>query len=355
MAKKSGNRTIAEEYIISIIPELDQKKFDKVREKVGEITKVPKARGRKAKSEEEIQKEKEDKERKKREKEFQTSLRVTSGIINNSSKGFNTMMRGFGKFSATAAIVMALFTTSLEVFDQIADRAKDFSNSMITAGSAFVNRDTRQLMATFGVSGQQATGMQSVMDLMGINTSDFKMMTPAQMQLYTRLMAQWQAGMESIGQSDLQKFQETMQSMQSEMASAKLELQIELYRLLVSMAPEIKEFFSSIISLVKTLGELMNSPLVKTILSTLSNLISGVVRIVSALGQVLSFDFVGAYNALAGNDVGGSNNTTNYYSISTNSTNNFSGDTSSMYAIATQTQQDEINSIATTIHSTGGA
>ena len=250
-------------------------------------------------------------------------------------------------------VIVSVLGTALETFKEITKSAKEFSNSMITAGSAFVNRDTRNLMARFGVSGQTATGMQSVMGLMGITPEDFRMMTPGQMQLYTRLMAQWQEGLNSISNTDMSKFQQTMQSMQSEMASAKLELQIEFYKLLVDMAPQIEEFYKSIISLIKGLGELLNSPLVKGILTTLSSLISGVVRIVGALAKVLSFDFAGAWDTLSGNDVN-SGNTTNYYSISSTSTNTFAGDTSSMYAIATQTQQDEINSIAATIHSTGG-
>lgn len=359
--KSGGKRTVAEEYIISIVPELDKEKFNTEKGKVKELAKLTKG-NQKDRYEEAKIAEKLQKIENLRTKGMKEALKVKKEQLKLDKEQYKhdkffadvAKKAEFGDFLTSIGVMVAAFKVTYDIMQKMTESATEFSNSLITAGSAFVNRNTRNTMARFGVSGQTATGMQSVMGLMGITAEDFAMMTPAQMQLYSRLMKQWQEGMNSINKTDMDKFQKTMQSMQSEMASAKLELQIQFYKMLVDLAPVIEDFYKSIISLIKSLGTLMNSPLVKGILSALSGLITGVIRIVSALARVLSFDFSGAWDALTGNDVA-SNNTTNYYSISSTSTNTFAGDTSSMYAIATQTQQDEINSISATIHSTGGA
>ena len=353
MAVNQNGKTVAEEYIISIIPELDREKFDKNKQKVArELNKVVREKNREITADTKqvkLEYQKERLEAQKAKTIKAQNLAKQSQIRLDAISDRNESVAIAGKVS----IIVAAMKLIYEIMSGISEQAQTFSNKMISGSSAFVDKNTRQLMATFGVSGQTATGLGSVMNLMGLSSSDLKLMTPGQMQLFGRLMTQWQTGMDSIDPQALDKFQTVMQGFQSEMASAKLQLQIELYKLLVDLAPEMEFFFNQIINLVKSFAGFINSPFAKGFLGTLFDFVGLLIKCVAAIFQALSGDFKGAWDTLTTNvsEISGSSGSTynnKTVIITQNSQNSYNGDTNSMYGMATSTFETESNIIAST-------
>lgn len=326
-------KTIAEEYIIKITPELDRKQLEIARKGINDLF------SKDQKNNKEIQ--------------LNKNLKQTANIIKNvdsSGKSFlNSISQVSGKFAIAAASIKIVY----DLMKSIVESATEFSNKMITASSAFVNKDTRQLMATFGVSGQTATGLGSVMNVMGLSTSDLRYMTPGQLSLFSDLMQQWTDGMNSIDKDDLKTFQDVTQNFQKQMASTQIRFQIELYKMLVSIAPQLEDFFDAIISFLNMLIDLLNNPVIKTALQVIIEVVAWIIKIITALAQVVTFDFSGALETLQGNTSDVSNYTTTNLTINANSTNTFNGDTNSMYGLATATQQNNNNMIMSTYNRNG--
>lgn len=326
-------KTIAEEYIIKITPELDRKQLEIARKVIKDLF------SKDQKNNKEIQ--------------LNKNLKQTANIIKNVDSSGKSFLNSVGQISGKATIATASIKIIYDLMKSIVKSATEFSNKMITASSAFVNKDTRQLMATFGVSGQTATGLGSVMNVMGLSTSDLKYMTPGQLSLFSQLMKQWTNGINSIDKESLAKFQEVTQTFQMQMASTQIRFQIELYKMLVAIAPQLEDFFNAIISFLNMLVDLLNNPVIKTALQVIIEVVAWIIKIITALAQVVTFDFNGALETLQGNTSDVSNYTTTNLTINANSTNTFNGDTNSMYGLATETQQTNSNIIMSTYNRNG--
>lgn len=328
------SKTVAEEYIIKITPELDRKQFEAARKSVSELFKSDKS-GMQANN----------------------NLKQMASVMKNVDNGGKSFLNSIGQISGKVAIATASIKVVYDLMQSIVKSATEFSNKMISASSAFVDKDTRQLMATFGVSGQTATGLGSVMETMGLSTSNLKTMTPGQMNLFSNLMQQWEDGMNSIDPQSLAQFQEVMQGFQSSMASTQIRFQIELNRLLVSIAPQLQDFFDAIISFLNMLIDLLNNPIIKTALKIIIEVVAWIIKIITALSQVLTGDFVGALETITSDtsDFAPTSYSTTNLTINANSTNTFNGDTNSMYGLATETQQTNSNMIMSTYNRNGKA
>lgn len=326
-------KTIAEEYIIKITPELDRKQLEIARKGINDLF------SKDQKNNKEIQ--------------LNKNLKQTANIIKNVDSSGKSFLNSISQVGGKFAIAIASIKIVYDLMKSIVESATEFSNKMITASSAFVNKDTRQLMATFGVSGQTATGLGSVMNVMGLSTSDLRYMTPGQLSLFSQLMKQWTNGINSIDKESLAKFQEVTQTFQMQMASTQIRFQIELYKMLVSIAPQLEDFFNAIISFLNMLVDLLNNPVIKTALQVIIEVVAWIIKIITALAQVVTFDFNGALETLQGNTSDVSNYTTTNLTINANSTNTFNGDTNSMYGLATETQQTNSNIIMSTYNRNG--
>lgn len=338
-------KTIAEEYIIKITPELDSKKMITARNSVSKLVRQATLQeGRELKNQLSI--EKINNQILKNEK-LKYDIQLKQDKLND--KGKTTMVSHVSKLGTIVASLKIVY----DLMKSITNAATEFSNKMITASSAFVDKDTRQLMATFGVSGQTATGLGAVMGTMGLATSDLRYMTPGQLSLFSQLMKQWTNGINSIDKESLAKFQEVTQTFQMQMASTQIRFQIELYKMLVSIAPQLEDFFNAIISFLNMLIDLLNNPVIKTALQVIIEVVAWIIKIITALAQVVTFDFSGALETLQGNTSDVSNYTTTNLTINANSTNTFNGDTNSMYGLATETQQTNSNIIMSTYNRNG--
>ena len=206
------------------------------------------------------------------------------------------MASSLGKASAYLGVAVGILTAIQKFVKSIYEQATNLSNKMISADSAFVDKSVRQVMATFGVGSSTATGISSVLALMGISTSDMATMTGGQMQLFAQLMAQWNEGIASIDSSKIQAYNEYVQGFQKFMASEKLDLQIEFYKMLVDNGELLNSFFTSFGSLVSTFFDFLTSDLaesgLRTIIYAIDLLMQAgdiILKVVNILSPVLSF------------------------------------------------------------------
>lgn len=304
--------TTVKEYLIKITPTLDNEKYNKV---------MSDLRNRMNKT---FQNKTPQKDQLKETAKTLTSIKSVSG-------GISKTIAGVG---GTMAIIIASVKVLYDLFKKLTDKATEFSNKMITANSAFVNKETRDLIGRFGVSSQTATGMSSVMNLMGISVDDMKRLTPGQMTLYSKLMNRWTQGMNSIDPKKMQYFNEVMQNFQSEFASAKLELQIQLYQMLIEMAPSLEKLFNSFISFFKSISDFITSPVITNFISAIGEILSFFLNI-----STLLFDISTGNWGKLGEDIrnlsGGNTSTTNTtYNINSTTTQSFSGDFNTMFDLA---------------------
>lgn len=325
------SRTLAEEYIISIIPELDETRFGRERKKVDkEIKNIIKAQNKQKKDEDKTQ------------KELNSKLKQSANIMKTMSNQGITFDNTIAATTGKVAVIVAAFKIIYDIMKKLVSGATDFSNKMISSSSAFVDMDTRSLMAQFGVGSQTATGISAVTGLMGITPNDMSLMTSGQMQLYSKLMAQWQAGMNSIKANDLEKFQEVMQSFQSEMASAKLQFQLDLYKMMVELAPKLEPMLESVTKLFRNFASILTSPLMKNALKILISAVDTFVWAINSILEILDFITLGllGIDTIESTKSSGNINNSNV-TIYNSQTNSFTGDNASMLSLANNVYKDQ--------------
>ena len=328
--------TVVEEYLVKITPYINKDKYVKDMQKFEEtVTKRFK---------------KLDKGIDGTEKK---TKQLAKDMYSTSKSGIN-ISKAIGSTSAKVSVILAAVASVYELMKKISLEATTFSNKMITASSAFVDKDVRSIMASFGVGSQAATGISTTMGLMGISKSDLKLMTPGQMQLFSRLMNQWTEGMNSIDKDKMSKFNEVVQSFQSELASSKMELQIEFYKLLVEIAPQLEDFFDAIIYLMKSLKNIISSNVVKSGVKSLIDLATVLVDVVGIIGDALSW-ISGSSSSIksANSSIASSNGNITNYTIYSTSNNSFSGESASMYNLATNVSEQNNRNLSTQLLQTG--
>lgn len=314
-----------------------------------------------------------------------------------SSGNISGIASSLGKGSVYLGVAIGILSGIQKLVKSIYEQTTSLSNKMISADSAFVDKSVRQIMATFGVGSSTATGISSVLDLMGITPSDMATMTGGQMQLFAQLMAQWNAGIASIDSGKIQAYNEYVQGFQKFMASEKLDLQIEFYKMLIDNRELLNSFFTSFGSLISTFFDFLTSDLaesgLRTIIYAIDLLIQAgdiILKVVNIMSPVLSLaleviniilgglsvildfvndlfgwilniadffgfdtsglrDFIDS-SVTSGKDVisdGGYLSSSTYYdsgnygniTITQTTTNNFSGSDTSTYAVANSTAQ----------------
>lgn len=314
--------TQVEEYLVKITPFLDMKEYSKVMKDFED--RVTKRFGN-------IDKTSNNSEKK---------TKAIAGNMANMGKSGLSLSKIISSAPGKLALVAAGVKIILDIMEKVVKSATEFSNKMITSSSAFVDKDTRNLMARFGVGSQTAAGIGSVTNLMGISPEDMKIMTPGQMQLFSDLMKQWTDGMNSIDKSKLDKFNQVMQDFQKDLASAKLEMQIELYKMLVELGPSLEVFFDGIISFIKGLTKILTSGPVKEALSTLFTILGAILDFIGKLLDIVSGNWLfGGFSSKvedskSNSSNNSSSNITTYNMVDSTTNNSFTGDTNTMFDLA---------------------
>lgn len=328
MANKD-NKPI-EEYLIKLVPQLDKEKYEKEKSKIDNLLRGVKNYEKVATKEDialakrqvslqtalsklTAQKEKTERERLKTQKESikKTTLelkqqkesarlkKVQDTISNGENKKLSSLIKqglsgNFGSLGKSGVILTAIFGVLKIIKDyteKIVDESTKLSNSLISGSSAFVDKNTRSTMATFGVGSMTAMGINNALSLMGISTSDMATMTGGQMQLFAELMQQWTEGMSIIDKSAISEYNEYMQSFQKDIASIKLDAQIAFYKYLVENRETINSLLNSvtqIFSLIIDYATGSTGQQILTLLTQISTFVINALTMSAKLSNMLS-------------------------------------------------------------------
>lgn len=362
-----ATKDIIEQYVIELKPQMDTQAYKSVTKKLrNSINKQVRYNNLISK-----QAKQENKDRQNTLKTIQATSKVAKASTTSISKALGAIP---GKVGAIAGIITTAITLATKLMKNIVSSAKEFSNSMITASSSFVDKNTRSIMGTFGVSGVQASGISKSLSVMGLSTSDLQTMTPGQLKLFMQLIKTWSSGINSIDKDKLTYYSEMMQEFQSDIAIEKIKMQVQLQKLLVENAPQIKSILNTLTRIVENFIEQLGKPATQRALSnflTLIDLIASLIEFVqNTINSIVNFfDDIGL-GWLFSNDlttgvlksiVDGLNSTTesntsgysNYITIDASSSNTFNGDTNSMYALSSNLSENKNKTISTTLWKTG--
>lgn len=360
------NRTIIEEYIIQYSPEINIEKLKNVKDELKQIgmsnASLKDIKSQLSLDKAFLQRDREhlrnvrEKLKNKRE-EVKNEIQLIK-LKREEKKGYGTSnivsLISTGKFVGKLGLVIGILKQAYELVNKISDKATEFSNKMITAGSAFVDPNTKNIMASFGVSGKTAFGISNAMNLMGVSTSDMSTFTPGQYALFVRLMKTWSDGINSIDKDKLSYYNEMVQSYQSDMAVAKMKMQVEFQKYLVSISPQLEEFYDSSLDFMESLSTFINSPLFRIGSKTLISVFSSIIDFLSMVLDILSFG--GLLNSNSASNYSSSQNTSNnYVQITTTTSNSFTGDTNSMFKLATDVTEQNNNYISNQLNKNGRA
>ena len=352
MPNRTG--TVVEQYLVKVTPYIDAKAYDRMMKSLENKIKGGKSgSGNKDSAKTTFTKSLFNK----RSGTLDSVKKLSKNMTTVAKKGadFNISM---GKMGGSLTTALAAFKAIYEIMNKLVNKAAEFSNKMITSSSAFIDKDVRNLMARFGVSGQTATGIQSVTGLMGISPEDLKLMTPGQMELFFILMSEWNEGMSSIDPKALDKYNEVLQNFQSEMASAKLQLQIQLYKMLIELTPALETAGNAIVSLFKSLGKILEHPAIKMGIKVLASALEALAEVVDIFLSIIGYGWLWggeSSNIESTKSAGSANYTTNNVTVNAQSTNQFMGSNSTMFDLATNVSQNNSQMIQQQYLKTGRA
>lgn len=143
------------------------------------------------------------------------------GVAGAKMAGFASSIAGAtGKVIAFYEAMKKAITGAIE----LVDKQTELSNKLNAMG-AFGNMGTRDFMARYGVSSTKANAMQNAMNLMGISESDLGRLNEAQREAYDELVDYYQQKMNSIDNTKLEEYYETLEEFQMAHAKWKMDLQ----------------------------------------------------------------------------------------------------------------------------------
>lgn len=315
-----------EEYIIKLTPSLDMTKYEEEKQKLqkalnkdfsssSSIGNKQSANAqkdsdkaiRRANAEallelRQIKKERELIKLKKEKSNFdKLSIRQKLSPLSNSAKGASSLLGGntagaiasFGKVNFALMAIFGVLKLIKDYTEKILDESTKLSNSLISGSSSFVDKNTRSTMATFGVGSMTAMGINNALSLMGISRSDMATMTGGQMQFFAELMQQWTEGMSSIDKSAISEYNEYMQSFQKDIASIKLDAQIEFYKYLIENRETINTLLGNITRIFDLVMDFAIGSTGQQVITLLTQIASFVISVISEVFQLIEmFSFV---------------------------------------------------------------
>lgn len=253
--------------------------------------------------------------------EFQKQKYEEAGDVSGdlgSVKGVAGLIGGKAAVAALAAtgLVSMIVTKSV---NEIIARSTEISNKFITGSSAFVDRETRDTMARFGLDPIAAQGMDRSMGLLGMTPQDLTLMTPGQQQAMGELMQQWFDGVQSIGQEDIQVLTDITQEFQMMTSQFKLQWELAKMEILVVNREQIAGLQQQLGSLFESIIDFATHPVMQEAVGILISVVTGIVDAVTILVDALTW----LMDQLARLPVIGSrfetnntvNNTTNNYGV----------------------------------------
>lgn len=215
---------------------------------------------------------------------FSNEVKSISSLMGGNASGAITSL---GKSNVYLMAIFGVLKIIKDYTEKIVDESTKLSNSLISGSSAFVDKNTRSTMATFGVGSMTAMGINNALSLMGISRSDMATMTGGQMQFFAELMQQWTEGMSSIDKSAISEYNEYMQSFQKDIASIKLDAQIEFYKYLIENRETINTLLGNVTRTFDLVMDFVTGSTGQQVMTFLIQLSSFVISVLSMAFELL--------------------------------------------------------------------
>ena len=168
-----------------------------------------------------------------------------------------------------------------EVAKKVVTQVTNISNRFVSSQSMLVDKDTRNIMATFGVNAAGAQGIQAALSGSGMDVSDLGIATAGQRKLFSRLYGTYIEGINSIDPEKLEAFNENVQEYQALRAEFNIKVQTAIMKVLAQSdaLPRLLDTLSTGLELVI---DIMSSPGVAFAFDTVINFLNAILEISNA-------------------------------------------------------------------------
>lgn len=168
-----------------------------------------------------------------------------------------------------------------EVAKKVVTQVTKISNQFVSSQSMFVDKDTRNIMATFGVNATGAQGIQAALSGSGMGVSDLGIATAGQRKLFSRLYGAYIEGINKIDPEKLEAFNENVQEYQALREEFHIKVQTAIMKVLAESdaLPRLLDTLSKGLELVV---EIMSSPSVSFAFDTVINFLNAILEISNA-------------------------------------------------------------------------
>ena len=122
----------------------------------------------------------------------------------------NLFKEAFGKIASTVQAAVEVFKQAYAKAKEILDSASEFSRSFVSGSSAFVDTDVRDYMLRFGVGSKQAQSIIAAEEALGIDASDYALLTQGQREAFDQLMQHYQEGLDNLDTEKLEEYNQVM-------------------------------------------------------------------------------------------------------------------------------------------------
>ena len=170
----------------------------------------------------------------------------------------NLFKEAFGKIASTVQAAVEVFKQAYAKAKEILDSASEFSRSFVSGSSAFVDTDVRDYMLRFGVGSKQAQSIIAAEEALGIDASDYALLTQGQREAFDQLMQHYQEGLDNLDTEKLEEYNQVMQEYQLKMAEFNMDIKLAFMNLLVNSEPlkrlgtTVTDFLNSVVNILSS-------------------------------------------------------------------------------------------------------
>ena len=194
----------------------------------------------------------------------------------------------------------------------------------------FVDKGTRNIMATFGINAAGAQGIQAALSGTGMDISDLGIATAGQRKIFSRLYRTYMEGINSIDPEKLEAFNENVQEYQALRAEFDIKIQTAIMKVL-SESGQLPRLLESLEKGLDAIIELISSPLVQFAFDTVINFLTAIIE----LGNTLTLGLAHIVN--------GGPSTTNTWNNSSTTNYNYGNTYNGGFGTALSLQSSQIN------------
>lgn len=217
-----------------------------------------------------------------------------------------------------------------EIGQKIAENAAKISNQFVSSKSMFVDKGTRNIMATFGINATGAQGIQAALSGAGMDISDLGIATAGQRKIFSRLYRTYMEGINSIDPEKLEAFNENVQEYQALRAEFDIKIQTAIMKVLAESGA-LPRLLESLEKGLDAIIELISSPLVQFAFDTVINFLTAIIE----LGNTLTLGLAHIVN--------GGHSTTNTWNNSSTTNYNYGNTYNGGFGTALSLQSSQIN------------